>query len=356
MSPEEIDRLIAKAEQDLKDEYESKFVPNWKPGMRKRPLVYSYNLRDFEYELKPDEFGTPWTLRDKRCGALAIKVGMMPVFDDVWGIRYPCTVLLLDKNTVLRHKTEEKHGYTAVTVAAGEKKRKRVNPSVLGQYKTLPEQENIYESTESPPWLIREFRVSDPAHLIPVNTPIHARHFVPGQCVDVAGKSKGKGFQGAMKRWGFRGMPASHGVSKSHRALGSTGACQDPGRVWKGKKMAGRMGNKRVTKQNLRVVKIDRGRNLLYVLGAVPGNKGEWVEIRDAVKRPLWGKPGKVQDDADRPPLPTFEYDMSIDGSGAAGHEEFMPRPTIDPTDPDFIERMQEAHNASVKAAKAAAQ
>jgi len=132
---------------------------------------------------------------DYRCGALAIKVGMMPIFD-TWGVRHPCTVLLLDKNVVLRHKTQEKHGYMSVTVAAGERKRKNVGVCVMGQYQTLPGMKDLRQSTEHPPWFIREFKVSDPSYLIPVNTRIHARHFVPGQCVDVAGISKGKGTQG----------------------------------------------------------------------------------------------------------------------------------------------------------------
>jgi hypothetical protein len=147
--------------------------------------------------------------------------------------------------------------------------------------------------------------------------------------VDVSGISKGKGFQGAMKLHGFSGMPASHGTSKSHRSLGSTGSCQDPGRVFKGKKMAGRMGTNRVTKQNLRIVKIDRGRNLLFIKGAVPGNKGAFVEIRDAIKRPFWGT-DRVLDQVDRPPLPTFEYE-EVDGCGEPGHELFMPLTKQDP-------------------------
>jgi len=161
-----------------------------------------------------------------------------------------------------------------------------------------------------------------------------AEMFKDGQFVDIIGTSKGKGFQGAMKRHGFGGMPASHGVSKSHRALGSTGACQDPGKVWKGKKMAGRMGSDRVTVQNLRVVKIDKGRNLLYVHGAVPGNAGLFVEIRDAVKKPLWNTKS-VLDEVDRPPLPTAEFDPEIDGSGLSGHEVWMPMPEKDPLAPD---------------------
>jgi len=236
LTQEEIEKIIEEEEARMKQEEEDKYVKNWRPGMRKRPLVMSYKLEDFEYELEPEKYGVRWTTRDKRCGALAIKVGMLPVFD-TYGQRHPCTVLFLDKNIVLHHKTEEKHGYMAVAVAAGERKRKNVGVSVLGQYKSMPGLEDPRAvDGESPPWLVREFRVTDPEHLIPINTRIHARHFVPGQAVDVAGISKGKGFQGGMKRHGFAGMPASHGVSKAHRALGSTGQCQDPGRVFKGKK------------------------------------------------------------------------------------------------------------------------
>lgn len=353
---DEIAAIIEEEEAKLEAEERAKFVENWKPGMRKRPLVSGYNLEDFKYEFQledsqeDDSIDPPpplWTLRDKRCGALAIKLGMMPVFDsdalqDIkpegddgahqptgWGVRYPCTVLWLDNNVVLRHKTMDKHGYMSVQVAAGERKRKNVGKSVLGQYKQI----NL-DSEDNPPFLIKEFRVTDEQHLIPVGTQIHARHFVPGQNLDVSATSKGKGFQGAMKRHNFKGLPATHGVSKSHRSLGSTGQCQDPGKVFKGKKMAGRMGGERVTVQNLRIIKIDRGRNLLYVLGAVPGNKGEFVELRDAVKKPLWGTTNKVIGDLDRPPLPTYEYDLSIDGCGMS-HEEFMPLPSRNPLMPD---------------------
>jgi hypothetical protein len=154
--------------------------------------------------------------------------------------------------------------------------------------------------------------------------------------VDISGISKGKGFQGGMKRHGFGGMPASHGTSLSHRALGSTGSCQDPGKVFKGKKMAGRMGSDRVTMQNLRILKIDRGRDLIYISGHVPGNKGGFVEIRDAVKRPLW-RTDKVLGGLERPPLPTFQYVPDIDGAGQA-FEEFMPLGEEDPLDPDYMD------------------
>ena len=321
MSQAEAEKIMEEELAKFEEQAASKDYSDWKPGERKRPLIMSYDLKDFEYELDPNS-KPKWTLRDKRCGALAIKVGMMPVWDD-WGERHPCTVLYLDSNTVMGHKTLDKHGYMAVQVAAGERKRKNVGRCVMGQYSKV----NGLE--ESPPYIVREFRVTDESLLPPIGTSIHARHFVPGQNVDVAGITKGKGFQGAMKRHGFSGMPASHGTSKSHRSLGSTGQCQDPGKVFKGKKMAGRMGTDRVTVQNLRVVKIDRGRNLLYVKGAIPGNKGAFVEIRDAVKKPLWST-DKVMDEIDRPPLPTFEYER-VDGCGDAGHDLFMPLSNRDP-------------------------
>ena len=326
LSTEEIEAIFAEEEKRMMEEESAKTVKNWKPGMRKRPLVSSYSLEEFKYELEPEKHPPRWTLRDKRCGALAIKVGMMPVYDE-WGVRHPCTVLFMDQNIVLRNKTKEEDGYLAVQVAAGQRKRKNVGKSVLGQYNDWLGPE------EHPPYIVREFRVTDKDHLIPPQTRIHAHHFVTGQNVDVSGISKGKGFQGAMKRHNFGGMPASHGVSKSHRALGSTGQCQDPGRVFKGKKMAGRMGSDRVTVQNLRIVKMDRGRNLLYVEGAVPGSKGNFVEIRDAVKKPLW-RTDKVMDGVDRPPIPTAEYDETIDGCGQP-HDVMMPMPETDPLLPD---------------------
>ncbi|GKY91653.1 hypothetical protein MPSEU_000137200 [Mayamaea pseudoterrestris] len=325
LTPQEIEEIIKEQLEELEQEHSSKIIPDWKPGMRKRPLQVSYKLEDFEYELHGKE--RPWTLRDKRCGALAIKVGMMPLFDD-WGVRHPCTVLYLDNNIVLGHKTLEKNGYSAMRVVAGQRKRKNVGRSVLGQYAEILQSED-----ENPPYLVREFLVSDESHFLPIGSQIHARHFCPGQNIDVSAISKGKGFQGPMKRHGFGGLPASHGVSKAHRAHGSTGQCQDPGKVFKGKKMAGRMGGTRVTTQSLRVIKIDRGRNLLYVNGSVPGNNGHFVEVRDAVKKPLW-RTGHVLGGLERPPLPSFEFEEEIDGCGTAGHEEWMPLPDFDPLSP----------------------
>lgn len=331
LSLEEMKKIIEEQEAKIKAEEEARKFPDWTPGQRKRPLLKTYSEEEFLRELMPEEYANDpiWTLRDKRCGALAIKVGMMPVWD-TWGVRHACTVLWLDRNIVMGHKTKENHGYNAVQLAAGERKAKNVGKCVSGQY------QHVEELTKSPPYLVREFRVTDEDYLIPLNSQIHARHFVPGQNIDIAGTSKGKGFQGGMKRHGFGGMPASHGTSLSHRALGSTGQCQDPGKVFKGKKMAGQMGGERVSVQNLRIVKIDRGRDLLYVAGAVPGQKGAFVEIRDAVKKPLWST-SLVQDSIKRPPLPTFEYDPSIDGNGECC-EEFMPLGDEDPLDPDFLD------------------
>jgi large subunit ribosomal protein L3 len=331
LTQEEMQQIIDAEEQRMLEEEKIKKYPDWKPGQRKRPLLKTYSEEEFERALMPEKFVDKpiWTLRDKRCGALAIKIGMMPVWDD-WGVRHACTVLWLDRNIVLGHKTFDKHGYCAMQVAAGERKAKNVGKTVLGQYKSTD------VLAKSPPYLVREFRITNEANLLPLQTQIHARHFVPGQNVDISGISKGKGFQGGMKRHGFGGMPASHGTSLSHRALGSTGSCQDPGKVFKGKKMAGRMGSDRVTMQNLRILKIDRGRDLIYISGHVPGNKGGFVEIRDAVKRPLW-RTDKVLGGLERPPLPTFQYVPDIDGAGQA-FEEFMPLGEEDPLDPDYMD------------------
>jgi len=274
----EIEALMNDEMQKSLDEEEEKKYKKWKPGYRKRPLVISYDLSDFENEGKM----TKWLPQlSKRTGALGIKVGMMPIWDE-WGERHACTVLYLDSNVVIRTFTQEQDGHCGVQIGAGEYKMKNVTKPLLGHYAK-------YGIHESPPFLVREFRVTHDEYLPQPGTKIHARHFVPGQNIDVSAISKGKGFQGAMKKWNFKGMPATHGTSLSHRHLGSTGQCQDPGRVFKGKKMAGRMGAERVTMQNLRIVKIDRGRNLIYIKGPVPGQKGEFVEIKDAVKNPYLG-------------------------------------------------------------------
>lgn len=331
MSDSEMKKILEAEAAKLQEEEDKKKYPNWKPGERKRPLIKTKSLEEFERDLMPEKFvnNSLWTQRDRRCGALGIKIGMMPVWDD-WGVRHACTIVWLDRNIVLGHKTLENNGYIAMRVAAGERKAKNVGKCVAGQY------QHLEELRDSPPYVVKEFRVTDESYLLPIGSQIHARHFVPGQNVDVSGTSKGKGFQGGMKRHGFGGLPASHGVSKSHRALGSTGNCQDPGKVFKGKKMSGQMGHNRVTTQNLKVVKVDRGRNLLFLAGAVPGQKGGFIEIKDSVKKPLW-RTEEVLGSLERPPLPSFEYDPQVDGSGEC-YEEFMPLGDEDPLDPDYMD------------------
>ncbi len=209
-----------------------------------------------------------------RSGVIAQKVGMTRIFTDA-GEHIPVTVLKLEKVQVLGHRTDEKNGYTALQLGAGTRKPTRL---------TKAERANFAKVEVEPKRKIVEFRVS-PDNLIEVGAEITADHFVPGQFVDVTGTSQGKGFQGAMKRWNFGGLRATHGVSVTHRAHGSTGQRQDPGKVFKGKKMAGHLGDERITTQNLVVVKTDVERGLLMIKGAVPGSKGGWVVIRDAVKK-----------------------------------------------------------------------
>jgi large subunit ribosomal protein L3 len=211
-----------------------------------------------------------------RSGVIAQKVGMTRIFTDA-GEHVPVTVLKLEKLQVLSHRTVEKHGYTAVQLGSGTRKPSRVSKS---------ERQNFVIAEVEPKRHVAEFRVS-PENLVEVGAEIMANHFIPGQLVDVSARSIGKGFQGAMKRWNFSGLRATHGVSVTHRSHGSTGQRQDPGKVFKGKKMAGHLGNERVTTQNLEVVKTDVERGLIMVRGAVPGPKGNLVEVRDAIKKAL---------------------------------------------------------------------
>ena len=207
-----------------------------------------------------------------RSGVIAQKLGMTRIFTEA-GEHIPVTVLKLDNVQVVAHRTNDKNGYTAVQLGAGTRR-----PSRL----TKAERQNFAVAKVEPKRKLVEFRVS-PDNLIEVGAQITADHFVPGQFVDVTGTNQGKGFQGAMKRWNFGGLRATHGVSLSHRSHGSTGQRQDPGKVFKGKKMAGHMGDERVTTQNLVVVNTDVDRGLVMVRGAVPGSKGGWVLVRDAV-------------------------------------------------------------------------
>ena len=211
-----------------------------------------------------------------RSGVIAKKVGMTRLFMDD-GKQIPVTVLQLDGLQVVATRTAEKDGYSAVQLGAGSARAKRTSKAMRGQFAT---------AKVEPKRKVAEFRV-DPENLIGVGEEITADHYFAGQFVDVSGTSIGKGFAGAMKRHNFAGLRASHGVSISHRSHGSTGQCQDPGRVFKGKKMAGHMGAARVTTQNLQVVRTDADRGLIMIRGAVPGSKGGWVTIKDAVKKPF---------------------------------------------------------------------
>jgi large subunit ribosomal protein L3 len=211
-----------------------------------------------------------------RTGVVAQKVGMSRVFTDS-GEHVPVTVLRLAGCQVVGHRTKDKNGYVALQLGAGSRRVKNV---------TKAERGNFAIAKVEPKSKIVEFRVTDDA-LIPVGAEITADHFVVGQYVDVTGTSIGKGFAGGMKRWNFGGLRASHGVSISHRSIGSTGGRQDPGKTFKNKKMPGHMGVERVTTLNLKVVQTDIERGLILVEGAVPGSKGGWITVRDAVKKAL---------------------------------------------------------------------
>ena len=211
-----------------------------------------------------------------RSGVIAQKLGMTRIFTDA-GQHVPVTVLRLANCQVVGHRTKEKNGYVAVQVGAGTRK-----PSRL----TRAERNNFAIAKVEPKRKMVEFRV-DEESLIPVGAEITADHFITGQFVDVTGTSIGKGYAGGMKRWNFGGLRATHGVSISHRSIGSTGGRQDPGRTFKNKKMPGQMGVERVTTLNLKVVQTDVERGLILVEGAVPGAKGGWIMVRDAVKKAL---------------------------------------------------------------------
>jgi large subunit ribosomal protein L3 len=222
-----------------------------------------------------------------RSGVIAQKVGMMRVFTDA-GEHVPATVLRLANCQVIAHRTKDKNGYVALQLGAGTRKVGNVSKAERGHFAA---------AKVEPKRKLAEFRVEE-SELIPVGAEITADHFVVGQFVDVTGTSIGKGFAGPMKRWNFGGLRASHGVSISHRSHGSTGGRQDPGKTFKEKKMAGHMGVDRVTTLNLKVVMTDVERGLVLVEGAVPGAKGGWITLRDAVKKALpkdTPKPGKFR-------------------------------------------------------------
>ena len=218
-----------------------------------------------------------------RTGVIAKKLGMTRLFDED-GTGVPVTVLALDGCQVVAHRTKDKDGYVALQLGSGAKKVTRTSKSLRGHFgKAMVE----------PKRALAEFHVSED-NLIEVGAEITADHYVPGQKVDVCGVTVGKGFAGAIKRWHFGGMRATHGVSVSHRAHGSTGQRQDPGKVFKGKHMAGHLGQDRVTTMNVAIWRVDTERGLILVKGAVPGAEGSYVRVRDAVK-------AKPHADAPRP-------------------------------------------------------
>ncbi len=249
-----------------------------------------------------------------RTGVIARKEGMTRIFTED-GRQVPVTVLKIDNCQVVGVRTEEKNGYTAVQLGAGTAKVKRTSKAMRAVYAA---------AKIEPKKKVVEFRVSK-ENLAEVGAEVGANHFVVGQKVDACATSKGKGFQGGIKRHNFGGMRATHGVSVSHRALGSTGQCQDPGKVFKGKKMAGQMGNKRITTQNLEVAGIDLEDNLILVKGSVPGPKSGWVMVTDAIKldepkdapRPLGVKEGAAKVEAtteDVKDAPAEETSEKVEG------------------------------------------
>jgi large subunit ribosomal protein L3 len=210
-----------------------------------------------------------------RTGVIAKKVGMTRLFQ-ADGRHVPVTVLQLEDLQVVGRREKDRDGYTAVQLGAGKAKAKNV---------AKPQRAAFGKAEVEPKARVAEFRVDEDA-LLDVGARISAEHFVAGQMVDVAGVTQGKGFAGAMKRWGFSGLRATHGVSVSHRSHGSTGQRQDPGKVFKNKKMAGHMGARNRTQQNLEIVRTDPIRGLLFVKGSVPGHKGSWLTVSDAIKLP----------------------------------------------------------------------
>jgi large subunit ribosomal protein L3 len=229
-----------------------------------------------------------------RTGVIAKKMGMMRLFNED-GRHVPVTVLALEGCQVVGARNEERDGYFAVRLGAGARKAKNVNKPQRGEFA---------KAQVEPKARVAEFRVDNADGLLPVGATVSADHFIDGQLVDITGHTQGKGFAGAMKRWGFGGMRASHGVSITHRAHGSTGQRQDPGKVFKNKKMAGHMGDRQRTQQNLEIVRTDIARGLIFVKGSVPGAKNGWLLVRDAVKVPTPEAapfPGSLKNDNEAP-------------------------------------------------------
>ena len=230
-----------------------------------------------------------------RTGVIAKKLGMARFFDEA-GSHVPVTVLSLEGCQVVAQRTKDKDGYVALQLGAGAKKPKNTSKAMRGHFA---------KAQVEPKRTIAEFRVSED-NLIDVGAELTADHFVPGQKVDITGVTVGKGFAGAMKRWNFGGLRATHGVSVSHRSHGSTGNRQDPGRTFPGKKMAGHLGQETVTTLNVTVWRVDTERNLILVKGSVPGTEGTFVKIRDAVKAALPAdapKPGAFRKSGEPTPV-----------------------------------------------------
>ena len=269
-----------------------------------------------------------------RTGVIAKKVGMTRLFQED-GRHVPVTVLALEGCQVTANRTADRDGYWSVQVGSGEAKQKNVNK---------PQREAFAKAEVGLKMKVAEFRVEGEDALLPVGATITADHFIAGQKVDVQGYTQGKGFAGAMKRWGFGGLRATHGVSLSHRSHGSTGNRQDPGRVFKNKKMAGHMGDRQRTQQNLEIVRTDSERGLLFVKGSVPGAKNSWMLVADAVKFPMPEDapfPGAMRRNADE--IEHEEADAGLVES-AAEHEV--------PTDvtPEQQEKLMQQQDAGADA------
>jgi large subunit ribosomal protein L3 len=276
-----------------------------------------------------------------RTGVIAKKVGMTRLFQ-ADGRHVPVTVLQLDDLQVVGRREMDRDGYTAVQLGAGKAKAKNV---------AKPQRGAFGKAEVEPKARVVEFRVAEDA-LLDVGAHISADHFVPGQLVDVAGVTQGKGFAGAMKRWGFSGLRATHGVSVSHRSHGSTGQRQDPGKVFKNKKMAGHMGARNRTQQNLEIVRTDPIRGLLFVKGSVPGHKGAWLTVQDATKLP--------RPDAAPYPASIVEgrkmEDLEVPEAGLVDEAAVHEMPAL-PSDEEVaaIAAEQDAHLAAEAAAEEAA-
>jgi large subunit ribosomal protein L3 len=260
-----------------------------------------------------------------RTGVIAKKMGMMRLFNED-GRHVPVTVLALEGCQVVGARSAEKDGYFAVRLGAGARKAKNVNKPQRGEFA---------KAQVEPKARVAEFRVADENGLLPIGAAISAEHFVAGQMVDITGHTQGKGFAGAMKRWGFGGMRATHGVSISHRAHGSTGNRQDPGKVFKNKKMAGHMGDRQRTQQNLEVVRTDVARGLIFVKGSVPGAKNGWLLIKDSVKiaapegLPF---PGAIRNDNE---APVIEEEVAIVAAETEATEAVVETPAVEAAAPE---------------------